>query len=357
MILFSLLELQVFGINGDHALIPGVGLLALCVYQVFSDNAKPVVSAVGLTKKEKVFASLFSLILFAGILLPLEPGIRYGFLLILTLLGITAILIARMKDETVKPALTDQGVHTASALLVYIISFHVGAQIWSSLAFQSVIIFSSLIIYGLQRGLHKAIHDKAFHDWAKYWNAFIGVWCIMLMKDSGVFTAGQGHLIVFTYIILLFVIYTEAERAITGKEVVWILFTCATLTSLDPLTETLTGMDVPSYIQAFLVVVAFDLGSMYFLRRYPSMALRKNLWKKTAVYMLAGIYIFQVNQMVWNQGFDMRSIFNSFADENRSVSASVLNGDYSPAPASPSVRAPGNIQVEDPVNAFYIAIP
>jgi hypothetical protein len=350
--------MQVFGIFSDHVVIPGVALIALCVSQVITDGYRVAGRRPKLTPKEKAAAALFAVVLFAGISMPLPLGIRYGFLLVLSLFSITAVLVSGQQAKKRKPAtepsalLTEEGVRTTSILLVYIISFHLGTQIWFSLAFQSIIIISCLLVYLLQKDNVADLPSRASvksQDWGKYWNAFIGVWCIMIMKDNGFFTEGQEHLIIFAYIILLFLIYLGGQHHFKAQEILWIAFMSAFLTSIDPLTEELVRTEMPSFIQAFLIIVAFDLGGMYFLHRMQTTLAPKNLQRKAFAYLLAGFYIFQVNQMVNDPAFDVETLNMMLKGMSKSVYSSVLN-------IEPAANI-GIIEVTDAENSFHRANP
>lgn len=379
LILLSLLELQVVGVNGDHTFIPGLALLVLCVYQAFSDNAKSSVSGSGLNRNEKIIVIIYTLALVTGLLMPWPAGVRYGFLLSLTLIFLLAVFGARRgfggriaaRYGLNKAALTDNGIHAASVLMIYIISFHIGAQIWFSLAFQPVIIVSCLIAYVLNKGKMRGlkinadfgpgtagIHDKSLHALAKYWNAFMGVWCVMLMKDNGFFTEGQEHLILFAFMFLLFLVYVGKEHLFTVAEIVWLAFFVAFLTALDPLSEDLLRAHIPSFIQAFLVIVAFDLGGYYFQRHMdapvsaPALPLLHG--KRALVYLIAVIFIFGVSRMADDPGFDIENVLKNGGG---SVYSSVLGGgdDGGANTAAQGVQpaAVGKISVDDRENSFH----
>lgn len=387
LILLLLLQLQAFGVYGDHTIVPGIGLLALCVYQALTDNAKAKLFCAALTWKEKIAAALYSIVLVTGISMPWPAGIRYGFLLSLTLLCILAVVIVRQmfKRRTEvnpgpkKATLTDDGIHSASALLVYIISFHLGVQIWFSFAFQLVIVVSCLIIYGLERGTifgpktiqslqarTTGLHKRGMHEFAKYWNAFIGIWCIMIMRDNGFFTEGQEKLIIFTYIILLFLIYIGGTHAFNAREMVWIAFVAAFLTGIDPLVEDIFRVEIPSFIQALLLIVAFDLGGYFFLRRFDPAAPQISNGKRAVAYLAAALFVFCINQVAQDPHFDMDIMMKG---QNTAVYSSVLGGSDNSAgttgnasiepggdgitPAEPV--SGGKVVVEDPENSFHRA--
>ena len=378
LILLSLLELQVVGVNGDHTFIPGLALLALCVYQAVSDSINS--PGAKLSRNENIVVIIYTLALVTGLLMPWPTGFRYGFLLSLTLIFMLAIFGARRgfggriaaRYGLNKAALTDNGMHAASVLMIYIISFHIGAQIWFSLAFQPVIIVSCLIAYFLNKGKARSLntqedlrtgvegmHEKSLHALAKYWNAFMGVWCVMQMKDNGFFTEGQEHLILFTFMILLFLVYVGKEHLFTMSEIVWLAFFVAFLTALDPLSEDVFRVHIPSFIQAFLIIVGFDLGGHYFVRHTsgsPVPALPLLHGKKALVYLIAAIFIFGVSQMADDPAFDIENLTKN---HRGTVYTSVLGpGDSGSANTGAQAAQPalgGKITVADPENSFHKA--
>lgn len=356
--LFALLEAQVFGVYGDHVVVPGIGMFLLCVYVAFVENRGGVRASIKLSLKEKIFVASFAAVLFYGISLPLPSGIRYGFLLALTMICVAGRLLITHyrqvegnKGGRRPPSLTEEGVRIASLLLVIIVIYHLGEQIKFSLAFQPAIVTSCLVLYGLRKSTaSKPSKEDAgagyiIRNWAKYWNVFIGMWCVMLMHDNGIFTTGQEHFIILTYGIMLFVIYLGALRHLSARELLWITFGATLLCSMNPVTTVLFGMEIPAYVRAFMFFLAFDLGTIFMLRQFPGDNLQAFALKKSLAYLLAALYIFQIHGMTKNPSYDLEVLAARINSIGNAGYASVLN-EGNDAPVT-------GVIVEDEENSFF----
>jgi uncharacterized membrane protein YphA (DoxX/SURF4 family) len=383
IIFFLLLEYQTLFSPEVYSLITGAGLIGLCLYlfitgdQAISfDGKKEIKARTKLGRSEILIASIYSVILILTLLFGKDLGFQITFILITTIIGVTTLSFLEIKKNPLKKDgkatafhPTVMSIYTIPIIYLCVVNYLLSVQIAQSVAYQSILLLSCLIFFDTvnkQENLAEKIktleiekHEfehRLFHCWIKYWNFFIGIWYIISLRVNGVIAPQQEYFMLFAFIAMLFLFLLSGLNKFTINELVGVVFFAALLTIIDPLTAHIAGTPLSAHFQTLIIFITFDLGDVYFHQRKYKEATIKYWSQKAAFYMLAGIYIAQINFFMVNPQFDLDRIYASFLSKGKNeISTSVLNiNDPVTPPAEASSGSDlGIINVPDTANSSH----
>jgi len=333
---FLLLEYQVFFGQGTYSLVTAIGLIMLCGYEFFTEDKYiffreqklSEYHGTELTLAEKMSAAVYGVILILSIIFGSQWGAQFAFILIACVLGVTIFsLIEAQKNKSGKPegSATLMSNFTIPKFYLYILTYLLSVQISQSFAFQSILLLSCFVLYDLLDHGEKIItkarkgeitrHEfkhSFFHSWSKYWNFFLGVWFFIALRANNQITSEYEYILLFAFMVIFFTLLMKNESTFTLKDFFIIVVFAALLAGIRPLINAFAGNEVPTYVLASLIFVAFDLGDIYFHQREFKETNFKFWTQKAAVYLLMVIYIAQVHFMMTHVTFGIDQIVASF---------------------------------------------
>lgn len=331
---FLLLEYRVFVEKTEYSLIVAIGFIMLCAYEFFADD-KPITfreakkdgrAKVALTFGERAAASVYAIIILLSLIFGSDWGGQFAFVLIAGILGITAMSLIEQKRK--KQEGTDENSHntwmssfTIPKLFLYLLNYLLSIQIHESMGYQSILFLSCFILYDLidrgdkivakankgQISEHEFKH-YLFHRWSKYWNFFLGVWFFVALRANGAISAQYEYILLFAFMVIFFTFLMRNENHFTIKDFVTVTFFSALLAGISPLVSSVSGNEIPAYMLAALVFIAFDLCDTYFHQREFRETGLKFWSQKAVVYLLMGIYIAQVHFMMTHAMFGVDQV-------------------------------------------------
>jgi hypothetical protein len=383
IVFFLLLEYQALFSPEVYSLITGAGLIGLCLYMFFTgdqnisfDGKKETKARTKLGRNEILLATIYGTILILTLLIGEDFGLQLASILVTTIIGVTALSFLEISNNPLKKTggtfafhPTVMSSYTIPIIYLCVLNYLLSVQIAQSAAYQSILLLSCLIFFDTANKQEKLaekikareideheFEHQLFHSWIKYWNFFIGIWYVISLRVNGVIAPQQEYFLLFAFMTLLFIFSLRGLNKFTVHELVGVVFFAAFLTILDPLTTKIAGAPLPSYFQALIIFIAFDLGDMYFHQRNYKEATLIYWSQKAALYLLAGIYIAQINFFMVNPQYDLDRIYASFLSKGKNeISTSVLNVNDPETPPAEAASGPdlGIINVPDTANSTH----
>jgi hypothetical protein len=225
---------------------------------------------------------------------------------------------------------------------LYLFCFLISVQISANIAFQSILVLSVIILFDVLQKNEKwtaemktgeleedDLRHLLFHRWLKYWNFFLGIWWLLSLRVGSSLNATQYAFLLFTFVVVYFMILLRNLSIFGMKDMLFVLMTAGVLVGLDSVLRQILNQGIPLYIQAALMLIAFDLGDGYF--HHCNFHEKSHIFwsRKTALYLLSLLYIVQIHLMMSNPVFSFQEIYNSlFYRQNATeISANVLQND------------------------------
>jgi hypothetical protein len=361
---FVLLEYQVFWGNGGYSAITAAGLVLLCVYELLTEDKKisfrdskkvahmaPAGGSKDLKFTEKAAVAVYAAVVAASVIFGafgLGQGSQFAFILLGGVLAITAISLRENRElrqqkgagaaaasraaastagsaRTTSSATTALSSFTIPKLLIIAMNFLLSTLIHQNFAYQSILILSCLVLFDIfahgENAVAKAkkgeiaeheFKHMIFHRSSKYWNFFLTVWFIIALQSNNLISPTIEYLMLFAFMVMFLVFLVETQTGVTKKDFFVIVLLSSLMASLSPLSNKFFGGEIPGYLLASLILVAFDTGSLYFHQReFPEESTTKYWSQKMAVYFLMGIYIAQLNFMMTHSFFGIDQIMAS----------------------------------------------
>jgi len=329
---FLLLEYQVFFGQNNYSLITAAGLVLLCLYEFFTEDKyiffrEQKLSdyhGTQLTLGEKLGAGVYGVILILSIILGSGWGAQLAFILIAGILGVTIISIREIKKsqqngQNISSTLISS--FTIPKFFLFLLNYLLSIQIHESFAYQSILLLSAFVLYDLVDHGEKIIerarkgeitrHEfkhSLFHSWSKYWNFLLGVWFFIALRANGQISAEYEYILLFVFMVIFFTLLMRNESTFKIKDFFGTVIFALLLAGISPLMSAVVKNEMPAYLLAAIIFVAFDLGDIYFHQREFKEANLKFWTQKAAVYLLIGIYIAQVHFMMTHSIFGIDQV-------------------------------------------------
>ncbi len=326
---FLLLELQVFAGKEEYSIPVAVGLIILCVYEYFTENKSILfkdrqsmeVQKKQLTPGEKAGAAVYAGIVLMALVFGTSTGAQFAFILIAMVLGVTIFSLRQKKNIQQADVSTWISSFTIPKFFLYLMNYLLSIQIQGNVAYQSILLLSCFVLYDIldhgekiaakaNKGLISQNEFKhyLFHRWSKYWNFFLGVWFFIALRANGVIDANYEYILLFTFMIAFFTFLMKNENGFMFRDFAITVFFSALLAGISPLMMAISNNEIPTYVLAAAIFVAFDLADVYFHEREFKESTMKFWGQKAVVYMLMAVYIAQVHFMMTHSLFGINQV-------------------------------------------------
>ena len=341
-----LLGYQVFFVKEEYSIVTAVGLIILCTYEFFTEDKaikfkdqqaldplqQP--SPKELSFCEKAAAAVYAGILLLSLIFGSGWGAQFALIMVAGVFGVTSLSIIELKKKKSLPVGDSQdsdntwmSSFTIPKFFLYLMNYLLSIQIHQSMAYQSILFLSCFILYDIfdhgEKIVLQANNGKItkhefkhylFHRWSKYWNFFLGVWFFISLRANGVISANYEAILLFTFMVIFSTFLLKNEKGFSIGDFLTIVLFSGLLTGLSPLMLVLFGNEIPTYITAAVIFIAFDLSDVYFhIRNFNDKKgqdeTSTRFWtQKAVVYLLAAIYISQVHFMMTNPQFQIDQV-------------------------------------------------
>ncbi len=326
---FLLLELQVFLGKGEYSIPVALGLVALSVYEFFTENKSILfkdrqsleVQKKQLTPAEKAGAAVYGAIVLLCLVFGTNSGAQFAFILIALVLGITVFFLREKKKIKESDVSTWISSFTIPKFFLYLMNYLLSVQIHGNVAYQSILLLSCFVLYDIldhgekiaekaNKGQisHNEFKHYLFHRWSKYWNFFLGIWFFIALRANGVIDANYEYILLFTFMIVFFTFLMKNENKFTFRDFSIIVCFSALLAGISPLMMAISNNEIPTYVLAAAIFVAFDLADVYFHEREFKESTMKFWSQKAVVYVLMAVYIGQVHFMMTHALFGIDQV-------------------------------------------------
>lgn len=251
---------------------------------------------------------------------------------------------------------SDKGKINIPISLLFLFSFLLSVPLSFSMAFQSMLILSTIILYDvLNKNSKWALEIKngklskdelrhlLFHSWLKYWNFFIGIWFILSLHTNSTLSETQYAFLLFTFIIVYLTVLLTDLGVFKLKDMICVLTAAVLMVGFDAILRQTLGEGFPHYIQAALIVIAFDFGDTWFHRHNFHETSRVFWTRKIVLYSLWTLYIVQIHLMMSTPIFSLQEVYKTLSlKQNASETYSSVLGDAKmpEAKSTPTVVAP-----------------
>lgn len=346
----GLMEYQVLLTPGEYSPVTALGLILLCLLQLYSGRTGFRID--GMMKKIDYKAIVpggtFVIILayvgalLSSVLIFKEFGHQFFFALFVTLVGVVALSVSEYfkhkKSEQITAAHPNKmGSFTIPIIFVYMINHLLSVQLESNLSYQFILVLSALVLYDIffkgtkfalqfERGEineHEFQH-YLFHRWSKYLNYFLAIWYFLTLRANGIIDASQESLMMFTFSVAFFTFIFRMVAKFTIKDFITIVIIAGALTALNPLISTVMGLELAHFMRAIILFLFFDLYDIYIHSR-NFVDTHSQIWgQKTVIYILVTLFVMQLQILESNPGLTIENTYTSIT-EGTTVAAPTIN--------------------------------
>ena len=119
------------------------------------------------------------------------------------------------------------------------------------------------------------------------------------------------------YQVIYFTYLLRNEISFTPKDFFILVLLSALLAGLSPITSIVVGNEIPTYILASIIFIAFDIGDTYFHQREFKESNAQFWSRKAILYVLMAIYISQLHFMMTSSMYSLDQVTASVLTANK----------------------------------------
>lgn len=348
---------------GEVSYLSAVGFIALSLYHVWNSRKGYRVYEEKVTKKTKkkiekimaehkttaiIIASLYVFLIGLSIFVLHDFGNRIVAILFVTataLIGLSTYEIlhkASTNDINGESTSFDKPNKirdfTIPMIFLYTLSYLLSIYVGASLAYQFILALAVLVLFDIIRGgwkltkLYelKQISDRdvkhyLFHRWSKYLNFFLTVWYFIVLHQAGVITETQQYVLMYAFLVIFILFINRMASKFSAKKLLITIIMAGVITFIDPLLNMVTGINLPHYLIAIILLIFFDIIDQYFHTFEYSEKPFKMWRRKTVIYLFVTIFIVQLNIIEQNPKWNVDSFFTSILGGDQGVEVQIVN--------------------------------
>lgn len=338
----GLMEYQVLFTPGQYSPVTAIGLIGLCLLQLYSgrtgfkeeENKKTDYKSI-IPGGTFIIIVAYAAALLSSVYIFQDFGHQFFFALFVTAIGMIVLSVSEFLKRKKNEGLSDagqpnkMGSFTIPIMYVFMINHLISVQLENTLAYQFILVLSALVLYdvfasgttiaGQYENKEISEHDfhhYLFHRWSKYLNYFLSIWYFLTLRQNGIIDGTQESLIMFTFSVVFLTFIFRMVAKFTIKDFLTILVIAGTLTALDPLTNMMLGVEIAHFMRAIVLFLFFDLYDIYIHSRNFTDTNNQIWGQKTVIYILVTLFVMQLQVLESNPSMSIENTFTSITEGN-----------------------------------------
>jgi hypothetical protein len=284
-----------------------------------------------LDKYEKISAAAYVATMIICVFMGAGVAMQMAFIMVILIMAVTFFSLKeggqasekKQEETVVKNNFTFNTNFIFPIIFLSFVNYLLSIQIAGTVAFQSIIIVSTLVLADMlfkeNKWMKLLINQKVtdtefkhllFYRWNRYWSFFLGIWYFLSLRSNGVISQNQSYILIFAFAVIYFIFLVREVTVLKSRELFMVVVFAFFLTALDPMALRFFGSGVADYWQAAIMFVAFDIGNVYFFQSHVEKISHSFWGHKGALYITAFIYILQVHIMMTNPDFTLQSVYS-----------------------------------------------
>ncbi len=366
IVFLFLIEYQAFFMSpGEVSYLSATGFIALSLYEVWNSRKGYQLKAEKVTKKTKtkledimaehkttaiIIGSLYVFLIALSIFVLHDFGNRIVAILFITATALIGLSTYELLHKASKKAQNDDSTSfdkpnkirdfTIPVIFLYTLSYLLSIHVGGTFAYQFILLLAVLVLHDIiRRGwkltrlyeLNKiSDHDfkhYLFHRWSKYLNFFLTVWYFVVLHHIGAITETQQYVLMYAFLVIFITFVNRMASKFSAKKLAITIVTAGIITFIDPLLNMIAGINLPHYLVAIILLIFFDIADQYFHALEYSEVPFKIWEQKAVVYLLATIFIVQLNTIDQNPEWNINAFFASVFSGDRATEASAIHAE------------------------------
>lgn len=336
----------------DYSLVTGLGLLGLAFYHILGGLKgfhKNIDKKRFIKRKYWLPITVFYVFMLSvGAFFADSIERRLIMILIIMAAALISFSIYEIQTHPKEQRNSRIGTFTVPIIFLYAINFLLAVQIDQNIAYQFILILTSIVLFDLLKKEeqfsqikinHEELRHYIFHRWDKYFSLFLFVWYFINLHLNGSISVFSMLGLLFLFMVIYFTILLRVTYKFTTKFFVGILLLAGALTAIPALIFLLTTWRPPAFAVAAFIFLGFDVADIYWhhLRFGDDHNPPVKFWiQKAAIYLLVVLFIWQLEEISLNPFMDFDTVYTSTLGE-----------------AGTTIAEP-TIHVPDAENAFHV---